>query len=206
MIIDTPSLTIIPIAPISIAPQKTNPLAKNKSKNGAINLATIDNRDTMKIDYFGGGGGGGTRQSSLSSDDIDVPIVNMKTIDTGSDEFDCWLSDTNQRRSPEGGEDSTSIPSNNQEPILKSIAIAEKIIEETLIDDYPKNCIASAAIDSVGVVEKKHKSKKKKEKRDREERKEKKKKRKSKENDLEEFLNGTGNDGPPLIDSAYEAI
>lgn len=182
-----PSSSIIPITPISIAPQKTNPLAKNKSKNNMKNL--IDNRDTLKIDYFADG----HRQSSLSSDDIDVPIVNLKTIDTGSDEFDCWLSDTNQRRSPEGGEDLTSPPSINREPIQKSAAVT---IETLTTND-----------DALVLVEKKHKSKKKKDKKDRDERsKEKKKKRKSKENDLEAFLNGTSSGNVVVDDSAYEAI
>lgn len=178
------------IPPVTVMPiivQKTNPLAKGKSKIG--NRRT-DNRDTLKIDYLA------RRQSSMSSDDIDVPAVS-KTMENGSDEFDCWLSDTNQRRSPEGGEDSTTVPG-TQEPSVPLEKVSNDVVCRSKSDSSGGGGSAP---------EKKHKSKKKKEKKDRDERKEKKKKRKSRDaNDLEEFLNGTDNDGGTLVDSAYEAI
>lgn len=172
-----------PATATSIIVQKTNPLAKG-SKSKIANRLT-DNRDTLKIDYMA------RRQSSVSSDDIDVPIVS-KAMANGSDEFDCWLSDTNQRRSPEGGEDSAFVAGVQEPPPLT---------HETV-----RNDVIRSKADSGTSAEKKHKSKKKKEKKERDERKEKKKKRKSRDaNDLEDFLNGTDNDGT-LIDSAYEAI
>lgn len=89
---------------------KVNPLAKNKSKKSSKNGG-----DSLNIEYVG------QRKSSLSSEDIEVPnVMKITTSSTASnEEFDCWISDTNQRRSPEGGEDSSSMPTGHLEPIEK---------------------------------------------------------------------------------------
>lgn len=88
---------------------KVNPLAKNKSKFSTEN--TVQN---VKMNLFG------ERQSSISSDEIDVPTV-MKIADSAgsNDEFDSWMNGTtDRRRSPEGGEDNT-ISSVGPEPMDK---------------------------------------------------------------------------------------
>lgn len=87
---------------------KVNPLAKNKSKS------TQESAQNIKMNLFG------ERQSSISSDEIDVPAV-MKVADSAgsNDEFDSWMngsSSIDRRRSPEGGED-TTISSVGPEPI-----------------------------------------------------------------------------------------
>lgn len=85
-------------------PAKVNPLAKHKSKK------SIDDYQMPRLNYFGTTESltAVNRKSSVSSDEIDVPSRMTGTIDVvdvSSDKFDSWISDTNQRRSPEGGED-----------------------------------------------------------------------------------------------------
>lgn len=94
-----------------VHPVKVNPLAKNKSK-----LLTQESVQSIKMNLFG------ERQSSISSDEIDVPTV-MKIADSAgsNDEFDSWMNGTaDRRRSPEGGEDNT-ISSTGPEPMDKSM-------------------------------------------------------------------------------------
>lgn len=77
---------------------KVNPLAKNKSKS------TQESAQNIKMNLFG------ERQSSISSDEIDVPAV-MKVADSAgsNDEFDSWMNGTaDRRRSPDGVEDNSS--------------------------------------------------------------------------------------------------
>lgn len=174
--------------PIQTTP-KVNPLAKGKNKSTMqMNLST----DTIV-----------KRRSSLSSDDIEMPTV-LKTISDNNssgglsnEEFDSWLSDTNQRRSPEGGEDVASLPS----------------IDKTTAPD-PETTSNNEIPSSTQSSEKKHKSKKKKkdkkEKHDRED-KVKKKSHRSKKSELEDFLTGnasTTNRGTEsvAVDEAYEAL
>lgn len=94
-----------------VHPVKVNPLAKNKSK-----LSTQESVQTIKMNLFG------ERQSSISSDEIDVPTVMKITDSAGSnDEFDSWMNGTvDRRRSPEGGEDNT-ISSTGPEPMGKGM-------------------------------------------------------------------------------------
>lgn len=75
---------------------KVNPLAKNKSKQ-----STHESAQSLKMNLFD------ERQSSVSSDEMDVPAV-MKIADSAgsNDEFDSWMNGSSSvRRSPEGGED-----------------------------------------------------------------------------------------------------
>ncbi|CAD7088511.1 unnamed protein product [Hermetia illucens] len=144
---------------------KENPLAKHRKSTDFTKSEAL----TSSI-----------RKSSISSEEIPVAST---TIDSAyGDEFDGWLADNSIRRSPEGGEDTSSMPSivQDAEPKLKSDSGSEK--------------------------KHKHKKKKDKDKKDREERKEKKKKKRSKESDLEDFLNGTPDTSTNRIDEAYEAI
>lgn len=79
---------------------KVNPLAKNKSK-----LSMQESMQNIKMNLFG------ERQSSISSDEIDVPTV-MKIADSAgsNDEFDSWMNGSvDRRRSPEGGEDNSIL-------------------------------------------------------------------------------------------------
>lgn len=166
---------------------KVNPLAKTKHRN---------ENTTKSIDYFV------ERKISISSDEIDVPNVANKNanvdvddvLELTDDKFDTWISDTNQRRSPEGGEDFSAQPSGGVDQPEK-IAVHQQQLDKVPGADSDK--------------ERKHKSKKskkeKKDRSDRDEKKEKKKKRKSKEKELEEFLNGTPAANGAL-DDAYEAI
>lgn len=84
---------------------KINPLAKNKNKMPCVPDLSVILTPTSK------------RRSSNSSEDIEIPhILKTKANDShGSDgqsneEFD-WLSDSNQRHSPDGVEDEASLPS-----------------------------------------------------------------------------------------------
>lgn len=168
-------------------PLKTNPLAKHKHKPNDFGIISADILTN--------------RKSSMSSDDIEIPSV-MKTPGSGdnsrgtdcpsNEEFDSWLSDTNQRRSPEGGEDIASLPS----------------VDKTSVIDEPVDTVDNVSNSSLP-KEKKHKSKKKKDKKDKHEkdesREKKKKKRRSKECSADDFL--TGNDANNIHDDgAYEAI
>lgn len=166
---------------------KTNPLSKSKNKSAdfsGISEGSLSNR-----------------KSSVSSDDIEIPTVmkipnsadNSSGTGCGSnEEFDSWLSDTNQRRSPEGGEDITSLPSADKTSI---VSIGSN--ETDVLDSFTSSALK----------EKKHKSKKKKEKKEKSEREDgkKKKKRRSRECDAGEFLNGSSHE---VIqeNGVYEAI
>lgn len=179
---------------IQTPPLKTNPLAKNK------------NRST---DFGAIAGSFANRRSSMSSDDIEIPTV-MKTPGTvdgicangaggfvSNEDFDSWLSDTNQRRSPEGGEDVASLPSVDKTSI-QSVAM------DFSLDNSSNNSISK---------EKKHKIKKKKEKKEKLDkddggREKKKKKRRSKDcNAVNEFLTGSSEQYANMNeDGAYEAL
>lgn len=164
----------------SKAEPKVNPLAKKQNKQGIIphDLGLVMPSKQQQ------------RRSSNSSDDIEIPyILKTKTNNDNSsdgqsnEEFDSWLSDTNQRRSPEGGEDEASLPS-----IDKSIAINAEINKLTRlqlndgdgnVDDGEK-----ATKDKSSKSKKKKKEKKeKKEKSDKE-----KKRSKSKKYTAEDLL------------------
>lgn len=169
--------------------QKVNPLARGKHKSivGSVMLSTEN------------------RRTSLSSDDIDMPVV-MKTVqqsfvgDSNSsaglsnDEFDCWLSDTNLRHSPEGGEDTASLPSND-----KNIAFSHDTVKiensHNSPDDY-----------STSTKEKKPKSSKKKSKKDKDEKVKRKSRRSKHPTELEDFLTGNKTIINEPIDDAYEAL
>lgn len=165
--------------PIQTVP-KVNPLAKNKIKiNDFANISTIIT----------------ARKTSISSDDIEMPVISKTNDNYGTDiasneEFDSWLSDPNQRRSPEGGEDVTTIHS----------ADRTSIGSDNQKDSDDK------------VKEKKHKSKKKKSKNHKHDKegkdRDKKKSRRSKEIDSDEFLNGNGPTINEILitDGTYEAI
>lgn len=175
-------------------PLKVNPLSKNKNKS--TDFASISN-------------GLVNRKSSMSSDDMEIPVV-MKTpgsADNSSgagcvstEEFDSWLSDTNQRRSPEGGEDVASLPSTDKASIRS---------------DNPNSLADFSAGDSAGSSkkqkDKKH-SKKKKEKKDKHDkdedggREKKKKKPRSKECAPDEFISGHSEYVSMRDDGAYEAF
>lgn len=83
----------------------------------------------LKMNFFG------ERQSSISSDEIDVPTVMRIADSAGSnDEFDSWMTGTaDRRRSPEGGEDNTSSAS-HPEPVDKSID-ADKVSSCTVLSN-----------------------------------------------------------------------
>ena len=73
------------------------------------------------------------RKSSISSDDIEVPNVmkdNIAVADATDsiqhDNFDSWLDDTTQRRSPEGGEDNSSVVSHSHS--IEPEVYSEKVI------------------------------------------------------------------------------
>lgn len=202
---DEPLDVVAPIACISSSPNqdnkiqlpplRTNPLAKNKNRStdfGSMTSAFVN------------------RRSSMSSDDIEIPTV-MKAPGSGdgsagvggtsgfvsNEDFDSWLSDTNQRRSPEGGEDVASLPSVDKTSI-------QSIATDFSLDNSSNNSISK---------EKKHKSKKKKEKKDKIDkddggREKKKKKRRSRDcNTANEFLTGTSEQYANLNeDGAYEAL
>lgn len=165
-------------APSKIEP-KVNPLAKKQNKG----LIPHDLSLVLPSSK---------RRNSNSSDDIEIPhILNTKTNnhDNSSDgqsneEFDSWLSDTNQRRSPEGGEDEASLPS-----IDKSITInteTTKLDRLQLIDGGDG---AGANDDDKSTKEKSKSKKKKKEKKEKKDKSDKEKKRnKSKKSTAENLL------------------
>lgn len=179
-------------------PLKVNPLAKNKNK----------------LSDFGATSNGlSNRKSSMSSDEMEIPAV-MKTPGSGdnssaagcvsNEDFDSWLSDTNQRRSPEGGEDVASLPSTDKASIRS---------------DRPESTIdfvgggAGDGDDGINKEkEKKHRSKKKKDKKDKHDkdgdagREKKKKKRRSKECGVDDFLTGHTENANLRNDDAYEAF
>lgn len=93
---------------------KVNPLAKVRSKNGS---RSIDAGATIRLDYFE------ERKSSLSSEDIEVPIVLTNNVGPGeSERFDSWISSdemTSRRRSPEGGEDVSALTGAQPDPVVR---------------------------------------------------------------------------------------
>lgn len=155
---------------------KVNPLAKNKNKSGIIphDLGLVLTTTT--------------RRNSNSSDDNEIPHIlqtntkpqidhNNSDEQLNTDDFDSWLSDTNQRRSPEGGEDEASLPS------IDKSNISSRQLERLEIND--------AVDDDTDKMEKTTKTKKKKkEKKDKKEKGEKseKKRLKSKKSASETLL------------------
>lgn len=149
---------------------KINPLAKNKSKSSPMvpDLSVILT-PTSK------------RRSSNSSDDIEIPhILKTKASDAsdGQSEFD-WLSDSNQRHSPDGGEDEASLPSidktvRNSATTLHTLSIGNetKSIERLQLTDD-----GSADRSGEGDFQVETKEKSKKKKKDKKEKKEKKEKK-----------------------------
>lgn len=96
-------------------PAKVNPLAKHKSKK------SIDDYQVPRSNYLGKPQSltSAHRKSSVSSDEIDVPSGMIDAADvscSSADKFDNWISDTNQRRSPEGGEDLSQMACAMPEP------------------------------------------------------------------------------------------
>lgn len=171
-----------------ILPLKVNPLAKGKNKS----LNSIQLHLSMT-----------PHRTSISSDDIEIG-ASLKVSGSNGDgqsssgisneEFDSWLLDTNQRRSPEGGEDITMLPN------IDKITIID--------DDDTCNGITALQNDSISLDDglctateekkTKHKSKKKskKERHDKDE-KTKKKKNRSKLNEC---------DGVSIPSGTYEAL
>lgn len=149
--------TKLPLNMASKSEPKINPLAKNKKGTIPHDLGLILT----------------TRRNSNSSDDNEIPHIlkpNENSDGQSNEEFDSWLSDTNQRRSPEGGEDEASLPS-----------IDKSINNKTTIDDI--NQIERLDInDPAEDSDKKEKSttKPKKKKKDKKEKKEKSEKKRSK--------------------------
>lgn len=107
------------------AEPKINPLSKNKNKSPTVpDLSVILTSER--------------RSSNSSSEDIEIPHI-LKTkansFGHGSDgqsneDFD-WLSDSNQRHSPDGGEDETSLPSIDKTVRNSSLATISAISIET---------------------------------------------------------------------------
>lgn len=166
-------------------PTKVNPLARGKHKSSSGSTQVI-----LSVE---------TRRTSLSSDDIEMPVV-MKSHPTGAcdnnssnglsnEEFDSWLSDSNQRRSPDGIEDIAPLPSNDK-------TISHEAVKEEISRISPDE-------GSTSTKEKKPKSSKKKSKKDKEEKVKKKSRRSKQQTELEDFLTGTTTDP---VDDAYEAL
>lgn len=155
---------------------KINPLAKNKSKSSPMvpDLSVIlTPTSTSK------------RRSSNSSDDIEIPhILKTKASDShasdgqSNEEFD-WLSDSNQRHSPDGGEDEASLPSIDKTGRNSTLAAISIENDTTKLDRLQLNDDSGDRGGSEGgdaqVAETKEKSKKKK--KDKKEKKEKKEKK-----------------------------
>lgn len=167
--------------PIQVAAPKVNPLAKNKNKS--VNAPDLGQILTSK------------RRNSMSSEDVEIPnILNTKqSNDNSSDgqsneEFDSWLSDTNQRRSPEGGEDEASLPSIDK-TVKDATSNQSTTVDATQIERLQLN----DGEEENEIKEKKDKSKKKKkdkkEKKDKKDKSDKEKKRsKSKKSTAEDLL------------------
>lgn len=146
------------------AEPKVNPLAKNNKSKGLIqhDLSLVL---TSK------------RRNSTSSDDIEIPNIlktpandhNSSNDGQSNEEFDSWLSDTNQRRSPEGGEDEASIPSIDNSIRNSSVNISmeketDKLDCLELNDDDDANSDKPAKEKSTKIKKKKKDKKEKKEK------------------------------------------
>lgn len=169
-------------------PKKVNPLARGKHKSSGGSTQVVISLET--------------RRTSLSSDDIEMPVVmktqrstagdNSSSNGLSNEEFDSWLSDSNQRRSPDGIEDIASLPSTDKTIVIDS--------HDAVKDDHSRN---SPDDRPTSAKEKKHKSTKKKSKKDKEERTKKKNRRAKEQTELEDFLTGTKADP---IDDAYEAL
>lgn len=137
---------------------RVNPLAKpSKSSSTARALAE-----------FAGA------SHSDSSTDLEVAVEAESEADKEVD-FDSWINDTAQRRSPEGGEDPTTCQvAVSQEPFLSSAKVSHS--PTTTIE-----ALADQVDGEAEVVVKKHKKKKSKDgKKDREDKEKKRKKKKSK--------------------------
>lgn len=161
---------------------KINPLAKNKNKSSAAMVPDLSVILTPTLKR---------RSSNSSSEDIEIPHI-LKTKATsdshGSDgqsneEFD-WLSDSNQRHSPDGGEDEASLPSIDKTvrsgSTLTTLSIDTKIDRLQLSDDggggdHRGGEGEAQSIEKQQSGEAKEKSKKKK--KDKKEKKEKKEKK-----------------------------
>ncbi|XP_055390375.1 rab-like protein 6 [Condylostylus longicornis] len=168
------SLNLPPEQKSTINTTKINPLAKGKNKR-----LVADGGDFLKLDNL--------RKNSYSSEEIPSisPDESHPNIQSYEENLDNWLTDTSIRRSPEGGEDTGSVPSISQD--LNSSS-------ESKISNQEKKSTTH------------HKKKKEKKDRDKDksEKKEKKKKKRSKTSELEDFLNGTSDTN--RIEEAYEAI
>lgn len=174
-------------------PKKVNPLARGKNKSSAGVTQVILSMDN--------------RRSSVSSDDIEMPVVMKTTLSVPTDcpssnglsneDFDSWLSDSNQRHSPDGIEDIPSLPNNDKTISTFSHDAAAR-------EEQNRN----SSNEEASTKEKKHKSssskKKEKSKKDNGEKVKKKKSRsKQQHTELEDFFTGTKT---APIDDAYEAL
>lgn len=122
-----------------------NPLAKPKKGDSMSSMMTV-----MTISC-----------NSTSSDDVEIPTILNETIvcpnnDDGvpNELYDSWLSDTNQRRSPEGGEDEATITGAD-----KAVDVSSTSIGDISLSDVDTKC--DRAHDK-GVKKKKKKDKKEK--------------------------------------------
>lgn len=142
---------------------KINPLAKNKNKQPFVPDLSVILTPTSSSQ----------RRSSNSSEDIEIPhILKSKANDShGSDgqsneEFD-WLSDSNQRHSPDGGEDEASLPSidktvRNTATITTPISMDTKLDRLQLTEDSGAGGDGEDETLAAEIKEKNSKSKKKK--------------------------------------------
>lgn len=183
-----------------IAPKsepRVNPLAKNKNKG------IIPHDLSLVLPS--------KRRSSNSSDDNEIPHILTAKVNDHSDEFDSWLSDTNQRRSPEGGEDETSLPSIDKSSTHDSNVVAD-------ISQFDRLELNDADDDDGDKHTKEKSSKIKKKKKDKKEKKDKidksdkeKKRSKSKKSTTEHLLaeskeSSTHSDRIATDDDQYEAL
>lgn len=146
-------------------PMWENPLAKQKANDWALSdlgVAPI-------------------RRNSLSSDDVEIPTI-LKVSNDGhsndgvsTEDYDSWLSDTNQRRSPEGGEDEATITNLDKDVDISSASIRDISLNDSGGDGGDDG----DAKESDRSLEKSSKKKKKKDKKERSDDKEKKKKKRS---------------------------
>lgn len=140
----------------TVGPLWANPLAKQSNADWALHNLSITS----------------LRRNSISSDDTEVPAILNEASDCSDSnigvtmgEYDRWLSDTNQRRSPEGGEDETTITSTDKD--IDAITNAIKNLSDGDSSELNRSAERSA-----------HK-KKKKDKKDKSDDKERKKKKRS---------------------------
>lgn len=158
----------VPIVPNDSAKQSIggplweNPLAKQKSNDWALSDLGV----------------APLRRNSLSSDDAEIPNI-LKVSNDGqsndavsTEDYDSWLSDTNQRRSPEGGEDEATITNVDKDIDISSVSIKDISLNDSGGD-------GGDAKESDRSLEKSAKKKKNKDKKERSDDKEKKKKKRS---------------------------